>query len=199
MVADAGTSDGISSRLILGVRVDDLTYDEALEPLFQSLTEQYGWTLVPSIMARATPAGRTVRAVYEELRDQILKRLRHSLYLNRQHQASAIEIYLDVFSRPERVAEIVAAQRGRLLTARRPRYIPTSIPKDCIGVTAMAADLVLSSSDRLDSQYQQLARQMERGTIVALLADGGWKYLSEDVWTRDLEAEEEEVDSLNLW
>ncbi|MGD8683412.1 MAG: cysteine synthase family protein [Chloroflexota bacterium] len=46
---------------------------------------------------------------------------------------------------------------------------------------------------------KQLAREMERGTIVALLADGGWKYLSEDIWTRDLEAEEDIVDSLNLW
>ena len=46
---------------------------------------------------------------------------------------------------------------------------------------------------------KQLAREMERGTIVALLADGGWKYLSEDIWGRDLEADEEDVDSLNLW
>jgi cysteine synthase B len=46
---------------------------------------------------------------------------------------------------------------------------------------------------------KQLASEMERGTIVALLADGGWKYLSEDVWTRDLAADEEVVDSLNLW
>jgi cysteine synthase B len=46
---------------------------------------------------------------------------------------------------------------------------------------------------------KQLAREMERGTIVALLADGGWKYLSEDIWTRDLEAEDDIVDSLNLW
>ncbi len=46
---------------------------------------------------------------------------------------------------------------------------------------------------------KQLAREMEHGTIVALLADGGWKYLSEDIWTRDLEADEEVVDSLNLW
>ena len=29
----------------------------------------------------------------------------------------------------------------------------------------------------------RVARQMESGTIVALLADGGWKYLSEDVWS----------------
>ena len=46
---------------------------------------------------------------------------------------------------------------------------------------------------------KQVAREMERGTIVALLADGGWKYLSEDVWTRDLDADEDVVDSLNLW
>jgi cysteine synthase B len=46
---------------------------------------------------------------------------------------------------------------------------------------------------------KQLASEMQRGTIVALLADGGWKYLSEDVWTRDLGADEEVVDSLNLW
>jgi cysteine synthase len=43
----------------------------------------------------------------------------------------------------------------------------------------------------------QLALEMESGTIVALLADGGWKYLSEDVWSRDLE--DDSVDALNLW
>jgi cysteine synthase B len=46
---------------------------------------------------------------------------------------------------------------------------------------------------------KQVAREMQRGTIVALLADGGWKYLSEDVWTRDLDADADAVDSLNLW
>jgi [CysO sulfur-carrier protein]-thiocarboxylate-dependent cysteine synthase len=43
----------------------------------------------------------------------------------------------------------------------------------------------------------QLALEMESGTIVALLADGGWKYLSEEVWSRDLE--DESVEALNLW
>ena len=32
-----------------------------------------------------------------------------------------------------------------------------------------------------------VARQMTRGTVVVLLADGGWKYLSADLWTRDLD------------
>ena len=43
----------------------------------------------------------------------------------------------------------------------------------------------------------RVAEQMESGTVVALLADGGWKYLSEDVWSRDLE--DESVEALNLW
>jgi cysteine synthase B len=43
----------------------------------------------------------------------------------------------------------------------------------------------------------RVAEKMDSGTIVALLADGGWKYLSEDVWSRDLE--DESVESLNLW
>jgi cysteine synthase B len=45
----------------------------------------------------------------------------------------------------------------------------------------------------------RVASEMEHGTIVALLADGGWKYLSEHVWTRDLVQDGEEVDSLSLW
>jgi [CysO sulfur-carrier protein]-thiocarboxylate-dependent cysteine synthase len=46
---------------------------------------------------------------------------------------------------------------------------------------------------------QQVAAGMSHGTIVVLLADGGWKYLSEDLWTRDLEGDHEEIESLNLW
>jgi hypothetical protein len=34
---------------------------------------------------------------------------------------------------------------------------------------------------------------------VVLLADGGWKYLSEDVWDRDLEDDPETIDRLSLW
>jgi len=44
---------------------------------------------------------------------------------------------------------------------------------------------------------QRVAATMSHGTIVVLLADGGWKYLSEDIWGRDLETDE--VESLNLW
>lgn len=45
----------------------------------------------------------------------------------------------------------------------------------------------------------RVAESMESGTIVALLPDGGWKYLSEDIWLRDVEKDREELESLNLW
>ena len=45
----------------------------------------------------------------------------------------------------------------------------------------------------------RVAETMDHGTIVALLPDGGWKYLSEDIWGRDVDAERDEIASLNLW
>jgi [CysO sulfur-carrier protein]-thiocarboxylate-dependent cysteine synthase len=45
----------------------------------------------------------------------------------------------------------------------------------------------------------KIARQMERGTVVALLADGGWKYLSADLWTRDLDELSDELEGSLLW
>jgi cysteine synthase B len=45
----------------------------------------------------------------------------------------------------------------------------------------------------------RVAKTMESGTIVTLLPDGGWKYLSEDIWTRDLGSDREQIESLNLW
>ncbi len=43
----------------------------------------------------------------------------------------------------------------------------------------------------------RIAETMESGTLVALLADGGWKYLSEDLWRRD--PSDDELEALNLW
>ncbi len=45
----------------------------------------------------------------------------------------------------------------------------------------------------------RVAATMERGKIVVILADGGWKYLSEDLWTRDLESLEDELEDTLLW
>ncbi|GAC1485118.1 MAG: cysteine synthase [Ktedonobacteraceae bacterium] len=43
----------------------------------------------------------------------------------------------------------------------------------------------------------RVAASMERGKIVTILADGGWKYLSEDLWTCDLE--ELDLEAKILW
>ena len=45
---------------------------------------------------------------------------------------------------------------------------------------------------------QRAAERMERGQIVVLLADGGWKYLSSGLWTRDYADIEEDV-ATKLW
>jgi [CysO sulfur-carrier protein]-thiocarboxylate-dependent cysteine synthase len=45
----------------------------------------------------------------------------------------------------------------------------------------------------------RVARGMERGKIVVVLADGGWKYLSEDLWTRDVDSLEDELEEKLLW
>jgi cysteine synthase B len=45
----------------------------------------------------------------------------------------------------------------------------------------------------------RVASSLERGKIVVILADGGWKYLSEDLWTRELDTLEEELEAKLLW
>ena len=45
----------------------------------------------------------------------------------------------------------------------------------------------------------RVASKMERGKIVVILADGGWKYLSEDIWTRDLTELEDDLEAKILW
>lgn len=45
----------------------------------------------------------------------------------------------------------------------------------------------------------RVAQSMEHGKVVALLADGGWKYLSEDLWTRDVGALADDLEGKLLW
>ena len=45
----------------------------------------------------------------------------------------------------------------------------------------------------------RVARDTKSGSIVVLLADGGWKYLSADLWSRDLDELEDELDGSLLW
>lgn len=46
---------------------------------------------------------------------------------------------------------------------------------------------------------QRLAARMEQGKIVVLLADGGWKYLSTNLWTVDYDDLPEDLDSKIWW
>jgi cysteine synthase B len=43
------------------------------------------------------------------------------------------------------------------------------------------------------------AERLESGNVVALLADGGWKYLSTSLWTKDWEATAEEETQGTIW
>jgi cysteine synthase B len=43
------------------------------------------------------------------------------------------------------------------------------------------------------------AATMAEGTIVTLLPDGGWKYLSSGAWTDDLDVVEERAQRINYW
>jgi [CysO sulfur-carrier protein]-thiocarboxylate-dependent cysteine synthase len=55
------------------------------------------------------------------------------------------------------------------------------------------------SSGAAISVALSVARQMTSGTVVVLLADGGWKYLSADLWTRDLDDLSDELEGSLLW
>ena len=43
------------------------------------------------------------------------------------------------------------------------------------------------------------AETMDRGTVVTLLPDGGWKYLSSGAWTDDLDVVTERATRINYW
>jgi len=45
----------------------------------------------------------------------------------------------------------------------------------------------------------QVAAEMGEGQLVVLLADGGWKYLSTGLWSRDINELEEELEGSILW
>jgi len=45
----------------------------------------------------------------------------------------------------------------------------------------------------------RVARAMRSGAVVVLLADAGWKYLSAELWTRELDELEDELEGSLLW
>jgi cysteine synthase B len=46
---------------------------------------------------------------------------------------------------------------------------------------------------------QRVAQRLKEGNVVLLLADGGWKYLSTELWTKEYEDLPEEIDSKIWW
>ena len=46
---------------------------------------------------------------------------------------------------------------------------------------------------------QRVAERLDRGNIVLLLADSGWKYLSTSLWSKDYDELEEEVEGKVWW
>jgi [CysO sulfur-carrier protein]-thiocarboxylate-dependent cysteine synthase len=55
------------------------------------------------------------------------------------------------------------------------------------------------SSGAVVSVALKVAAEMETGTIVTLLADGGWKYLSTQLWTGDVDELAEGLEGAVLW
>jgi [CysO sulfur-carrier protein]-thiocarboxylate-dependent cysteine synthase len=56
------------------------------------------------------------------------------------------------------------------------------------------------SSGAIVVAARRVAREMQSGTIVALLPDGGWKYLSTGIFTDDLDEVEDELEAgASLW
>ena len=46
---------------------------------------------------------------------------------------------------------------------------------------------------------QRVARRLQEGDVVCLLADAGWKYLSTEAWTKDIESAESNVEEVLWW
>jgi [CysO sulfur-carrier protein]-thiocarboxylate-dependent cysteine synthase len=55
------------------------------------------------------------------------------------------------------------------------------------------------SSGAVMAGAAKMAATMEEGTIVTLIPDGGWKYLSSGAWTDDLDVVAERAQRINYW
>ncbi len=85
---------------------------------------------------------------------------------------------------------------GRILVRSRPAFASTKELMEKEGIFAGI------SSGAVMLTAQRVAERMERGNIVVLLADGGWKYLSTRLWTKAYEdpaPEEDEIEDKVWW
>ncbi|MBI2911616.1 MAG: cysteine synthase family protein [Chloroflexi bacterium] len=82
---------------------------------------------------------------------------------------------------------------GKVLVRARDAFVGTRRLMDEEGIFAgISSGSVLQGALRM-------AQRIERGNIVLLLADGGWKYLSTHLWSQPIEALEQELDSKVWW
>ena len=78
---------------------------------------------------------------------------------------------------------------------------------DSVSSFAMTKELMLKeaifagiSSGAIMRVAVRVAERMESGHVVALLADGGWKYLSTELWSRDYaESPKRQEDMVVMW
>ncbi|MBI4498018.1 MAG: pyridoxal-phosphate dependent enzyme, partial [Chloroflexi bacterium] len=81
---------------------------------------------------------------------------------------------------------------GKIVVSSRDSFIATRELTRQEGIFAgISAGAVIHCARRI-------AHRRERGNIVVLLADGGWKYLSTNLWTQQAE-EDEGIDSKVWW
>jgi [CysO sulfur-carrier protein]-thiocarboxylate-dependent cysteine synthase len=82
---------------------------------------------------------------------------------------------------------------GRIVVDSKNSFAATKELMDAEGIFAgVSGGAVLRAAQRVGSR-------MERGNIVLLLADGGWKYLSTDLWNTDYENLADDLDEKTWW
>jgi cysteine synthase len=81
----------------------------------------------------------------------------------------------------------------KLLVSNRDSIVMTRRLADEEGIFAGV------SSGAVIHTCARLAERMTRGTIVGIVCDGGWKYLSAGIWTSDVDDVEETLDNGIFW
>jgi cysteine synthase B len=82
---------------------------------------------------------------------------------------------------------------GRMVVASKEAFATTALLMDREGIFAGI------SSGSVVYAAMRMAQRMEKGNIVCLLADGGWKYLSTGLWTDAKVKEAEGLDNKIWW
>jgi cysteine synthase len=82
---------------------------------------------------------------------------------------------------------------GRIMVKSREAFATTKELMEKEGIFAGV------SSGAVVAVAKRIASRMERGNIVCLCADGGWKYLSTSLWTRDYPELEPEIRGRLWW